>query len=94
MVSSTVCGAKDAPRGWRKNLHGSLLEQAFTPVPHEAAAYSLRPSEGELAGLVVVHVDDLLWTGGSMIEERMQAICQKYKFGKLSKNEFRYCGER
>lgn len=44
--------------------------------------------------MVVVHVDDLLWTGGSMIEERMQAICQKYKFGKLSKNEFRYCGER
>ena len=22
----------------------------------------------------------------------MEAICQKYKFGKLSKNEFRYCG--
>ena len=27
-----------------------------------------------------------------MIESKMQAICQKYKFGKLSKNEFRYCG--
>lgn len=22
----------------------------------------------------------------------MKAICDKYKFGKLSKNEFRYCG--
>ena len=92
MVSSTVYGTKDAPRGWYKNLHGSLLEQGFTPVPHEAAAYSLRTPEGELAGLVVVHVDDLLWTGGPLIEERMNAICQKYRFGKLSKNEFRYCG--
>ena len=92
MVSSTVYGTKDAPRGWYKNLHASLLDQGFTPVPHEAAAYSLRTTEGELAGLVVVHVDDLLWTGGDLIESKMQAICQKYKFGKLSKNEFRYCG--
>lgn len=92
MVSSTVYGTKDAPRGWYKNLHASLLEQGFTPVPHEPAAYSLREEDGALAGLVVVHVDDLLWTGGKHVELKMEAICQKYKFGKLSKNEFRYCG--
>ena len=87
MVSSTVYGTKDAPRGWRKNLHASLLEQGFSPVPHEAAAYSLRTPEGELAGLVIVHVDDLRWTGGELIESKMQAICQKYKFGKLHSNQ-------
>ena len=92
MVSSTVYGTKDAPRGWFKNLNSSLLEQGFVPVPHEAAAYRLSHPDGSLAGLVVVHVDDLLWTGGSYIEEKMKAICDKYKFGKLSKNEFRYCG--
>ena len=41
MVSSTVYGTKDAPRGWFKNLNASMLEQGLTPVPHEAAAYSL-----------------------------------------------------
>ena len=35
----------------------------------------------------MVHVDDLLWTGGPLIEEKMQEICKK-----LPKNEFRYCG--
>lgn len=45
-----------------------------------------------MEGLVVVHVDDLLWTGGQVIIERMEATCQEYKFGKLSKNEFKYCG--
>lgn len=91
-VSSTVYGTKDAPRGWFKNLNRSMLEIGFRPVPHEAAAYVLNNPDGSLAGLAIVHVDDLLWTGGSCIEDKMKAICEKYKFGKLEKNEFKYCG--
>ena len=69
MVSSIVYGTKDAPRGWFKNLHSSLLEQGFTAIPHEAAAYSLKTGD-YLEGLVVVHVDDLLWTGGKVINDK------------------------
>ncbi len=91
-VSSTVYGTKDAPRGWFKNLNKSMLEIGFRAVPHEAAAYVLNHPDGSLAGLAIVHVDGLLWTGGSYIESKMKAICEKYKFGKLEKNEFKYCG--
>ena len=91
-VSSTVYGTKDAPRGWFKNLNKSMIEIGFRAVPHEAAAYVLNHPDGSLAGIAIVHVDDLLWTGGSYIEDKMKAICEKYKFGKLEKNEFKYCG--
>ena len=91
VVSSTVYGTKDAPRGWFKNLHGSLISHGFHAIPHEAAAYVLRDND-KLLGLVVVHVDDLLWTGGPEIQDKMKEICALYHFGKLSHNKFKYCG--
>ena len=41
MVTSTVYGIKDVPRGWHKNLHQTMIQKGFKAVPHEAAAYSL-----------------------------------------------------
>ncbi len=92
VVSTTVYGTKDAPRGWYKNLHGTLISEGFRQVPHEAAAYVINDEAGGIAGMVVVHVDDLLWTGGSFVEEKMKKVCDIYKFGKIMKNDFKYCG--
>ena len=72
-VSSTVYGTKDAPRGWFKNLNKSMIEIGFRAVPHEAAAYVLNNPDGSLAGIAIVHVDDLLWTGGPYIEDKMKS---------------------
>ena len=92
LVSSTVYGTKDAPRGWLKNLHSTLLEKGFKPIPHEIAAYYLLEEDESLAGLVAVHVDDLMWTGGPTIESRMKEITDHYRFGKIEKDNFKYCG--
>ena len=56
------------------------------------AAYTLVEENGKLAGLLVAHVDDLIWTGGSFIEDKMNNVCQRYKFGKLQQDNFRFCG--
>ena len=92
MVSSTIYGTKDAPRGWFKNLHQTMQEKGFRSIPHEAAAYVLNNKAGDLLGMVIVHVDDLLWTGGAEIESKMREICSIYNFGKIEKDEFKYCG--
>ena len=92
LVSTTVYGTKDAPRGWFKTLDSSMKSEDFKAIPYEQAAYVLHEPDGSLAGLVVSHVDDLMWTGGSFIEEKMQKIIDKYKFGKVEQNSFRYCG--
>ena len=83
MVS--VYGTKDAPRGWFKNLNDTTLKMGLRQVPHEAAAYTLTltAADGSVEGLLVVHVDDLMWTGGPMMESKMKQTCEAYKFGKI-----------
>lgn len=39
VVSSTVYGTKDAPRGWHKNINGTILEKGLRGVPNEPASY-------------------------------------------------------
>ena len=51
--------------------------ETFKPLAHEPAAYVLHHPDGSLAGVLVVHVDDLLWTGGPYIDEKMQVIQKK-----------------
>ena len=92
IVSSTVYGTRDTPRGWWKNLDGTLKKKGFLPVLFEPGAYTLLEKEGVLAGIVITHVDDLLWTGGTLVEARMKEVCDHYKSGKIKCDEFRYCG--
>ena len=47
MVSTTVYGTKDGPRGWFKNLHHTVVNLGIRPVPHEQAAYVLNDENGE-----------------------------------------------
>ena len=69
-----------------------MRKKGFHPIPFEPGAYTLLEEEGVLAGLVITHVDDLLWSGGQLIEERMKEICDHYKFGKIKCDSSRYCG--
>ena len=78
------------PRTHRDDGSRTWIED-FAPLPYEPAPYVLHHPDGSLAGLVTVHVDDLLWTGGEY-EKKMDAIQAKYNFGKVSVNKFAYCG--
>eukprot|EP00435_Cladocopium_sp_Y103_P018811 s2728_g4.t1 len=94
VVSTTVYGTKDGPRGWYKNLHSTVVQVGLRPVPHEQAAFVLNDASDGIAGLAIIHVDDILWTGGAAMEAKMQEIVDIYKFGKIEKNEFKYCGRQ
>ena len=47
VVSTTVYGTKDAPRGWFKNLDGTLLQGGLRRVPLEAGFYVLNGKDGK-----------------------------------------------
>ena len=94
MVSTTVYGTKDGPRGWFKNLHTTVVGLGIRPVPHEQAAYVLNDEKENILGLAIVHVDDILWTGGPEMEAKMQEVVTKFNFGKVEKNNFKYCGRQ
>ena len=44
--------------------------------------------------LMVVHVDDILWTGGKAMEEKMDEVVKHCQFGKTEKTESKYCGQQ
>ena len=94
VISTAVYGTKDGPRGWYKNLHTAVVKVGLRPVPHEQAAFVLNDETGVIAGLAIVHIDDILWTGGRVMEEKMQEVIELYKVGKVEKNDFKYCGRQ
>lgn len=92
VVSTTVYGTRDAPRGWYKRLDKTIKDNGLKELPYEPAAYSLQDEAGNVLGLVAMHVDDLIWTGQPLMETIMDKVCSEFRFGKLQKDNFKYCG--
>eukprot|EP00439_Symbiodinium_sp_Y106_P068391 s2336_g11.t1 len=96
MVSTTVYGTKDAPRGWFKKLDTTLHQNHLRRVPLEPGFYVMNGDEGasgnKVKGMLLVHVDDLLWVGDSDMEAAMARVQKEYKFGSLDQTNFKFCG--
>ena len=88
-----VYGTKDAPRGFWKRLHRVALSKGLRAVPGEHAAYILQDAQAGIQGLVIAHVDDLLWSGTTAMDAVMDEIIKEFKFGALEfGSKFEYCG--
>ena len=98
VVSTTVYGTKDAPRGWFKNLDGTLVGHGLRRVPMEAGFYVLNGEREDgstyVRGLLLIHVDDLLWSGDEQLDQIMAEVQRTYHFGSLEVEDFKYCGRR
>ncbi|CAE7485137.1 RE2 [Symbiodinium sp. CCMP2592] len=96
MVSTTVYGTKDAPRGWFKKLDGSLRNKTLRRVPMEPGFYVLNGNRKDgtvyIRGALIIHVDDILWCGDEEMDRIMTEIQNEYKFGSLDSGTFKYCG--
>ena len=92
VAKKPVYGTKDAPRGFWRSLNKTMLKAGFRAVPHEQAAYVMNGPNGEIDGLCICHVDDLLWCGGQKTQEAMKFVQDFLKFGKIEDTSFKYCG--
>eukprot|EP00971_Amphidinium_carterae_P142482 2822415-Amphidinium_carterae.1 len=55
---------RDAPRAWWTYLRGILVSLGWESHPLEDAVFCLRdPNTHRLVGLMMTHVDDLLFAG-------------------------------
>eukprot|EP00435_Cladocopium_sp_Y103_P055379 s404_g18.t1 len=87
----SVYGSKDAPRGFWLELRQTILDNGVVEI--EPAFYALI-HEGECHGLLVTHVDDLLWTGTPMMDEVMKRVQERFTFGATEEGSFRFCGRK
>ena len=92
VAKKPVYGTRDAPRGFWKRLHSAVLQHGRVAVPHEPASYVLRGPAGELQGMLVCHIDDLLWCGSLEMQDKMGKLREELSFGALEQGSFSCCG--
>ena len=79
-------------RGFWIALRDEMQVQGLREV--EPALYALTGDQGELHGLAATHVDDIIWTGDETMDSVMDKIQERFTFGSIEEENFRFCGRR
>ena len=85
-------GIVDGGRLFYLKFSETLRELGMHRVHCDGALFTY-VREGKLHGLVTTHSDDLILAGDDIFENEIVAKLQKaFKFSKIEKNSFKYCG--
>ena len=89
-----IFGLADSPRRWYLRLHKSLTRLGWQRSIIDSAMWLLWSDSGELEGLVISHVDDLLMGGNARARKLLDELGRELGFGSLESGSFVYCGKR
>ncbi len=92
IVKRPIYGMKDSGRLFWKRLREETIKANWKENFVFKALYQIRIN-GKLAGLLITHVDDLLWACVPEAEANIQSILQSFKVGRIDQDSFRYCGK-
>ena len=102
-VLKGIFGLADAPREWWLRLSRCLQDHGWQRTLVDGAMWCLwgEPDEAAklkgirpLEGLIVAHVDDLLFTGSPAAEISLNKVGSELGFGSQDVNDFTWCGKR
>ena len=94
-----VYGRPDAPRAWYDELARVLTgELGFCKSYIDPAVFMLRDRQGTLIGVMVVHVDDLMFChdGSGMAAQAAETLAKRFPFGtwdRVKPSGVTYCGK-
>ena len=96
-LNKAAYGLIDAPFLWYKALVGELTRLGLETSPFDPCVFILRgpkntPKEGQLLGVVGMHVDDGKYGGTPEFQQIMDKLEQKYAFGSKSSTAFTFTG--
>jgi hypothetical protein len=88
LLNKSLYGLKQAGRKWNQNLHDTFIKKGLTQSKHDPCLY-LKFENGELVGMVVVYVDDIL-AGGlpRVVTDISNALTSTYKMTKSPVEHF------
>ena len=93
-VLKGVFGLADAPREWYLRLARCLKENGWVCLQTDQACWVRRDSRGKVLGIIVGHVDDLLFAGNKEAYNSLVKIGEELGFGKVDIDDFVWCGKR
>eukprot|EP00913_Durusdinium_trenchii_P032934 g30831.t1 len=76
----------DAPAHWRKSLKKALFQGGFQQSSMDPCVFKSF-KDGKLRGLLAVEVDDLFGAGDEHFFQQMEALRQRFDFGKFARLE-------
>ena len=83
-------GLSDSCRKWYFTLKNALCEVGLKMSQYDKAMFYL--FDTKLQGVVIIHVDDLLYAGTTKFQDMMKKISQRFKISKSEQGVFRYIG--
>ena len=94
-VLKGVFGLADAPRQWWVKLSKSLEARGWQRSALDQAVWFLwdGPEREQLRGMIVSHVDDLLFGGDAVAEKSLMEVGDQLGFRDVTRNEFTWCGK-
>eukprot|EP00435_Cladocopium_sp_Y103_P054053 s1186_g17.t1 len=99
-VLKGVFGLADAPREWWLRLDRELREEGWTRSVLDGALWfrwtESPETEGKkkLSGVIVGHVDDLLFTGNDDALRSLMKLGDKLGYGSVESESFTWCGKQ
>ena len=91
-LKKTVYGLKDAPRKWYLRLKQSILNRGCKLSSIDNGMF-LMHVEGELIGMLVIFVDDVLWGGTHVFKEKViSKLKSELEVGSEKDSAFEYIG--
>ena len=88
-------GLADAPRQWWLRLARALESRGWNRSPLDQATWFLWSSgKATLKGMIVSHVDDLLFGGEPDAEKSLLDVGEELGFREISRDSFTWCGKQ
>ena len=85
-------GLVNAPYLWYQELKDELLRLKFRMSPLDPCLFSLADENGNVHGLLGIHVDDGLCCGNSVFSKTIDKLEEKFPFGSKRDTDFTFTG--
>lgn len=90
-----IFGLSDSPRRWYLRLHKSLCKLGWVRSEIDPALWFLwNHQHDEIIGMVLSHVDDLLFGGNDVAAASLDQLGSELGFGSMEEGQFVYCGKQ
>ncbi|CAJ1401481.1 unnamed protein product [Effrenium voratum] len=93
-LARVLFGLADAPREWWMRLDRTLRENGWVRTLIDGATWLKWSANNELEGIIVAHVDDLLFCRCSKAEHSLHKVGSELGFGSVERSDFVWCGKR
>ncbi len=92
-LKKALYGLRDASKMWYSKVEQILKKLGFKVSDYDSGLFFYLDKEGNLLGLIGLHVDDFLHSGGKIFNEKiLTLVLNAFKIGKSESNKFMYTG--